>query len=197
MPNWASVAYVCKADDAQLKDLYEKIDTLNKSKSSVLENDFGRMWLGNLVHLLGGKWEEVECRGEITSYNLSIGENKLWIWFEHAWSDSSNLRDFLKQCYPGMKISFSVEELGCEIFVTNDIEEFPDKYYLDISDEVSDIYDSGYYVNLKDVVDIIQSHYGIKLEENFSKIYDWLESKAEESEFFGFIFRETEIINEE
>lgn len=196
MPNWASVVYVCKADEQQLKDLYDKLETMNHSEKSILENGFGKMWLGNLVHLLGGQWENVECRGEVTDYYYR-DESKLCICFEHAWGDSNNLRDFLKQCYPGMKISFSVEEFGMEIFITNDTEEFPDKYYLDISDEVSDIYDSGYYINLKDVADIIQSYYGVKLEEDFSKIYDWLESKAEESEFFGFVFREIEITDEE
>lgn len=196
MPNWASVAYVCKADKQQLKDLYDKLETMNHSEESILENDFGRMWLGNLVHLLGGQWQDVECRGEVMDYYYR-SEDKLYICFEHAWSDSVNLRDFLKKCYPGMKISFSVEELGCEIFVTNDAEEFPYKYYLEISDEVSDIYNSGYYIELKDAVNIIQSCYGVKLEDNFRKIYNWLENKSEESELFGFIFREIEITDEE
>lgn len=194
MPNWASVVYVCKADEQQLKDLYDKLETMNHSEKSILENGFGKMWLGNLVHLLGGQWEEIECRGEINDYHLS--GNKLYISFEHAWGDSENLRDFIKKCYPGMEISFSVEEEGMEIFVTNDLDEFPDKYHIDIQDDENDIYLNEYYRNLEDAVADIKSNFNVDLEPTYNAINDWLENKVEESDDFWYIFEEVEVITE-
>lgn len=72
MPNWASTEYIFKAKDhEQAKDLYEKIDSLAKMEEPLVENGFGKLWMGCLVNLLGGDWNKVYCRGEIIDYNLN------------------------------------------------------------------------------------------------------------------------------
>lgn len=70
MPNWASTTYIMKAEPKQAKDLYDKIESLNQMKEPLVENGFGKLWMGCLVNLLGGDWNKVYCRGEITSCDL-------------------------------------------------------------------------------------------------------------------------------
>ena len=55
MPNWALTSYKFKgADESQAKDLYQKIEALNKMDKPFVENGFGKLWLGCVVNYLGG-----------------------------------------------------------------------------------------------------------------------------------------------
>ncbi len=135
MPNWTSTSYVFKgADDKQAKDLYEKIDSLAKMEDPLVENGFGKLWMGCLVNLLGGDWDKVYCRGEIIDYNLT--DDLVSISCETAWDEMPEFRHFIEQQYPGSKIYYQVEECGNCIYATNDAdgEFFKDRYCLDSYD---------------------------------------------------------------
>lgn len=101
MPNWASTTYVMKAEPVQAKDLYDKIESLNQMKEPLVENGFGKLWMGCLVNLLGGDWNKVYCRGEITSCDLE--DDHVCISCETAWGEMPEFRHFLEQQYPGQK----------------------------------------------------------------------------------------------
>ena len=58
MPNWASTCYVMDAKPEQAKELYDKIDSLTKKEKPLVENGFGKLWMGCLVNLLGGDWNK-------------------------------------------------------------------------------------------------------------------------------------------
>ena len=136
MPNWASTAYVFKAkDQEQAKDLFDKIDSLAKMDKPLVENGFGKLWMGCLVNLLGGDWNKVYCRGEIIDYNLT--DDHVNISCETAWGEMEEFRHFIEQQYPDSKIFYQVEECGCEVYATNDTdgEYFPDRYCLDSYDD--------------------------------------------------------------
>lgn len=60
---------------------------MEKRKTSILPNGFGKMWLGNLVYKLGGDWEKLRCRGEITDFSLD--GNVLTMCFIHSTSSMS------------------------------------------------------------------------------------------------------------
>ena len=137
MPNWASTSYAFKgADDKQAKDLYEKIDSLAKMEEPLVENGFGKLWMGCLVNLLGGDWNKVYCRGEIIDYNLN--GDLVNISCETAWGEMPEFRHFLEQQYPGSKIYYCVEECGNCVYATNDAEGlyFKDRYCLDFYDGI-------------------------------------------------------------
>ena len=100
----------------------------------LVENGFGKLWMGCLVHLLGGDWKKVYCRGEIIDYNLT--DDHVSIECETAWGEMPEFRHFLEQQYPDSKIYYQVEECGNEVYATNDTdgEYFKDRYCLDSYD---------------------------------------------------------------
>ncbi len=65
MPNWCYTSYVCVGSERDTRDLYEKMRALSKRTASLLPNDFGKEWMGNVVAALGGKWQDI---GAIAAY---------------------------------------------------------------------------------------------------------------------------------
>ena len=104
MPNWSSTCYVMEAKPEQAKELYDKIDSLTKMEKPLVENGFGKLWMGCLVNLLGGDWNKVYCRGEIISYTLEEGHVSLSC--ETAWGEMPEFRHFIEQHYPGSKVYY-------------------------------------------------------------------------------------------
>ena len=66
MPNWCDCTYKCVGDLKDVRSLYKALKYIDKRKTSIIKNGFGKWWLGNLVVKLGGNWEKYRCRGEIT-----------------------------------------------------------------------------------------------------------------------------------
>lgn len=59
MPNWASTSYIVTGDKSETEDLYQKMKALENKTESLVKNDFGTTWLGNLVVKFGGDWKEI------------------------------------------------------------------------------------------------------------------------------------------
>ena len=49
MPNWCYTSYVVTGDEKEVFDLYEKMRSLEQRKESLVENGFGKTWLGTLL----------------------------------------------------------------------------------------------------------------------------------------------------
>ena len=62
MPNWCFTSFVVRVEDKEVCDLYEKMRSLEQREESLVENGFGKTWVGNLVTLLGGDWNTIYCR---------------------------------------------------------------------------------------------------------------------------------------
>ena len=175
MPNWASTAYVFKgADEKQAQDLYNKIDSLAKMEEPLVENGFGKLWMGCLVHLLGGDWNKVYCRGEIIDYNLTDGHVSLSC--ETAWDEMPEFRHFIEQQYPGSKIYYQVEECGNCIYVTNDAdgEFFKDRYSLDSNDGLE------YFETIEEAAEYIGEIIWKELKPDFGEIESAIDNYMEE-----------------
>ena len=129
MPNWCSTSYKCVGDLKEVKSLHKILKYIDKRKTTILKNGFGKWWLGNLVHKLGGDWEKYRCRGEITDYFLD--GNVLTINQETAWCEQEGLRQIIEEKFPSIKVYFMEEEPGCGVFYTNDSsgEYFPERYF--------------------------------------------------------------------
>ena len=79
MPNWCDCTYKCVGDLKDVRSLYKALKYIDKRKTSIIKNGFGKWCLGNLVVKLGGNWEKYKCRGEITYYDiLTICQNTAW-----------------------------------------------------------------------------------------------------------------------
>ncbi len=185
MPNWASTNYVFKgADEKQAKDLYEKIDSLSQMKEPLVENGFGKLWMGCLVNLLGGDWNKVYCRGEIIDYNLN-GDH-VNISCETAWGEMDEFRHFIEQQYPGSKVYYCVEECGNCVYATNDAvgEYFKDRYCLDFYDGLE------YFETIEAAAKFIGEKIGKQLKPDYAEIEreidDYLEEHDDDESWMSF-----------
>ena len=145
MPNWCFTSLVVRGDENEVRDLYEKMKSLEDRKETLVPNGFGKTWLGNLVTILGGDWDEVRCRGEW--FNLALGDYECVLRFdtESAWTYPEELIDFLLEKYPGIDIYFSAEEPSMAIYLTNDVDGlyFADRYVLSQEDSDPEYYSAG------------------------------------------------------
>ena len=184
MPNCASTTYIMEAKPEQAKELYDKIDSLTKMEKPLVENGFGKLWMGCLVNLLGGDWNKVYCRGEIIDYNLN--DDHVSISCETAWGEMPEFRHFIEQQYPGSKIFYCVEESGNEVYATNDAdgEYFKDRYCVDSYDGLE------YFETIEAAARFIGKKIGKQLKPDFREIEqaidDYLEEHDDDESWMSF-----------
>ena len=85
MPNWAYSSYRIVGKAEEVQDLYSKLQQLENMQEPLVENGFGLLWLGCLVTILGGNWNDIYCRGKIIDFSLDDGI--LSIETETAWGE--------------------------------------------------------------------------------------------------------------
>ena len=158
MPNWAYTQYKIKGSESEEAALHKTIQDLDQRKDSILPNGFGKLWLGNLVHVLGGDWEKIYCRGHILDYSLENGILKINT--ETAWGECSETRHFIQSKYPSLQIYFQTEEPGMCIFQTNDStgEIFPERWLLDYNDEKENVFIWEYFTDLPAVIEYLKEN---------------------------------------
>lgn len=158
MPNWAFTQYKIRGREDEVTALHQTIKDLEQREESLLPNGFGKLWLGNLVHTLGGDWEKIYCRGEILNYSLDNGV--LTMNTETAWGEMSDTRHFVMSKFPSLEIFFQTEEPGMCIFQTNDAkgEYFPEKWLLDWNDEARSLWIWEYFTDLPAVVEFLKNN---------------------------------------
>jgi len=131
MPNWCFTSYCFEGDKAEITDLFQKLQSLSELKESLLPNEFGKRWLGNVVHLFDGDWEEIYCRGSFD--NLEMTDDIFKFDTETAWGEMNEVWDFVKKSYTSIRYFWMADESGNSYYVTNDVEGkyFPDRYLID------------------------------------------------------------------
>lgn len=118
MPNWCDTTYKCVGDLKEVKELHRALKYIDKRKTTIVKNGFGKWWLGNLVTKLGGDWEKYRCRGEITDY--AIEGNVVTIYQSTAWCEQEGVRECIEKKFPSIKVYYREEEPECEVYNTND-----------------------------------------------------------------------------
>lgn len=127
MPNWCFTSYVFEGKKEEIADLYGKLHSLRELQKPLVENDFGKLWLGCVVTLFGGDWNEINCRGDIDNLD-EPEETTLRFSTSTAWGDMPEVWDFVLKQYPSVKYYYCAEESGCCYYATNDKE---GKYFAD------------------------------------------------------------------
>ena len=97
------------------------MNNLENRRKPLVDNSFGKTWLGCLVNKLGGNWQEVYCRGSWS--DLDWNGAILRFNTETAWGPMNEVFKFIKTIYPSLKIYYQAEEDGMGVFITNDTEE--------------------------------------------------------------------------
>lgn len=191
MPNWCSTSYVVTGDKKEVRDLYEKMKSLEEREKPLVENDFGVTWLGNLVTLLGRNWEEVSCRGEWSELTVDIDNDELRFCTMTAWAELRQLRHFLQEKYPSLTFYFRSEEPGMCIFQTNDKEGiyFPERYKVEHWDE-----ESEYCMDEKEVFDTVSDITGTTVQnlEEMNKAIDTYNEVHEYEPIYIYVFETVE-----
>lgn len=152
MPNWAYTIYIVRGDGEEVARLHQLINDLDNRAESLLPNGFGKLWMGNLVHALGGDWEKVYCRGKILDYDMTA-DGAFRFDVESAWGELDEVRALILSRFPKLDIRFQSEEPDMDYFSTNDGSgtTFSDRWILDWEDEVRSLYVREYFPDLPSV----------------------------------------------
>ena len=194
MPNWCDTSYKCVGDPKEVRKLNSVLKYMEKRKTSILSNGFGKMWLGNLVYKLGGNWEELRCRGEITDFSLD--SNVLTINQQTAWCEQEGVREIIEKSFPSIKVYYMEQESGCEVFCTNDAsgEYFPERYFLDSYE------DWEYFETIDDAAKFVSRIVGFEVEADINSIDkaldDYVEKHEEENEDVCYSFHEIKVVED-
>ena len=158
MPNWSYTQYKIKGSEDEVAALHKIIQDLDQRDESLLPNGFGKLWLGNLVHVLGGDWEKTYCRGQILNYSLERGI--LSINTETAWGELSEVRNLILHHFPGIRIYYLCEEPGMLVFETNDSGGafFKERFILDYCEDIKGIFYWEYFTTLKAAADFVSKN---------------------------------------
>ena len=179
MPNWCDTTYKCVGDPKEVRALHKILKYIDRRKTTIVRNGFGKWWLGNLVTKLGGKWEDYCCRGEITGY--SFDGDVLEITQYTAWCEQEGVRRIIQEKFPSIKVYYREEEPGCEVYYTNDTtgSYFPEAYFLDSYDE------QRYFETIEETAESVSEIVGCMVEATIDAIQEALEKYVEQKERSG------------
>lgn len=190
MPNWCDTSYKCVGEPKEVKSLHKVLKYIDKRKTSILKNGFGKWWLGNLVTKLGGDWEKYRCRGEITDYSLD--GNILTINQSTAWCEQEGVRQIIEEKFPSIKVYYREQETGCGVFYTNDAsgEYFPERFFLDTGE------DWEYFENIQEAAQYVSGIIGREVRPEKNAIEEALGEYMEEQEDedIWYSFHEFEVV---
>ena len=131
MPNWCSTSYVIDGKRKEVQSLFSKMNNLENRKKPLVDNTFGKTWLGCLVTKLGGDWQKVYCRGSWS--DLDWNGAILRFNTETAWGPMDEVFKFIKKQYPSLEIYWQAEEDGNGVYCSNDVKGryFKDRYRIE------------------------------------------------------------------
>lgn len=189
MPNWCDTIYKCVGEKKEVKALYDILEGLKQSENSLIRNDFGNLWLGNLVHKLGGNWEECRCRGEIVDFNISE-DDSLIISQYTAWCEQEGARQLIEKNFPSIKVYFQEIEPGCGVFYSNDStgEYFPEKYFIE------DDYDQYCPTSIEEAASIVSEIVGKTISPKEGEIEKAVKEYQEQNEDNHLYFSKFEVL---
>ena len=179
MPNWCDTTYKCVGDPKEVRALHKILKYIDRRKTTIVRNGFGKWWLGNLVTKLGGKWKDYRCRGEIVDYSLE--GDILIITQMTAWCEQEGVRRIIQEKFPGIKVYYREEEPGCEVYYTNDTtgDYFPETYFLDSYDE------QLYFETIEEAAESVSEIVGCAVKATVNAIQEALEKYVEQKESEG------------
>ena len=182
MANWASTSYRIEGSESDLKKVYDVIDNFVSGRSKPVLEDASTEWEGNIVKALGASDEQLKesyLREFIEEYELD--GDVISINAEEAWG-ATDFRHILGNLMPELTIYYIVEEAGCDVFATNDIDGkyFPEQYLVDAYVKDADFYE--YFETKEQMKDFVSSLIG---KEDFTNedIEAWNEEHEDDNSY--------------
>ena len=192
MPNWCYTSYVIDGKRKEVQSLFSKMNNLERRKKSLVDNGFGKTWLGNLVTKLGADWQKVYCRGSWS--DLDWNGAILRFNTETAWGPMTEVFKFIKSIYPSLEIYYMAEEDGNGVYCSNDVEGryFRDRYRIEYD------CDYEYFTTIEGVLGYVSGIIGKELKSKAAMeaaINDWNDNTEDDDRKFYFV--EYEIVADE
>lgn len=119
MANWAQTSYRIEGNSEDLQELNDLCKAFLSKERPVMEEGASEEWEGNIILALGIDKGSSYLRGFIQECELEDGV--LCIEASEAWG-ATDFRHLLEGHYEDMKVYYIVEEEGCEVYATNDVE---------------------------------------------------------------------------
>lgn len=119
MANWAITSYRLENKLENLQELHNLCKAFLNKERPVMEEGASEEWEGNIILALGIDKGSSYLRGFIQECELEDGV--LRIEASEAWG-ATDFRHLLEGHYEDMKVYYIVEEEGCEVYATNDVE---------------------------------------------------------------------------
>lgn len=187
MPNWCFTTYEILGDQENLDKIEKMLDELKSLDKPRVENGFGNLWLGCIVDYLGGDWQSISCRGDVTDYRRD--KDSVTMYVETAWAESPEFRHFLADKF-NVSVYHISEEPGMGLYWTNDIDGsiFHTKYFLDL--EHDDV-DPEYFADIEGVANYLNENNLLGFEvkpdyESIVKVLDeWNEDEEHEDQYIA------------
>lgn len=128
MANYYYSDFIVVGDRNQLLSLHNIMKELENAEDSLVENEFGNTWLGNLVIKLGGDWKKVYCRGSWNDLEIENDFSKLYFSFDIGHGSVQEMIQFINSRYPDIQLYYMTTDYTC--FETNDTTGvyFPERY---------------------------------------------------------------------
>lgn len=132
MANWCNTSYTIEGNQADISALMDKMESLSKRLKPILPNDFGKTWLGNLVHIFGGDVDKINCRGYFQNLDNPC-ENLLYFDTVTSNEEMTEVWNLVLKSFPSCKCYYYSEECSCQRYVTNDVQGYyyPSRFRLE------------------------------------------------------------------
>lgn len=148
MPNWNSIQYTIRGEENELQEIYDALLKMKESEHSD--------WVGSVLTGLGfdrKSLEDYQLRAFVQDFSLEDGV--LVITTEEAWY-MTHFPNLLLEVFPNLDLLYIQEELGCEIYETNDAEgnTYPERAKVDCYLNDKDV--SEYFESLEEAIKFAQ-----------------------------------------
>lgn len=182
MANWANTSYCIEGNEKDLRELHETMKALAAGEIIPVA-DAADGWEGNVTKALGIESDNAYLRGFIQEYRLD-GE-VLKIEAQEAWS-VTDFKDLLESHYENMKVYYLTEELGCQVYETNDSagKYFDDKFLVD--SYVDGDGEMEYFKTKEEALEYIAQRLGLD-DVTEEQIETWNEEREDGDEFINII----------
>lgn len=132
MANWCNTFYTIEGNQADISALMDRMESLSKRLKPILPNDFGKTWLGNLVHLFGCDVDKINCHGYFQNLDNPC-ENLLYFDTVTSNEEMTEVWNLVLKSFSSCKCYYYSEECSCQRYVTNDAQGYyyPNRFRLE------------------------------------------------------------------
>ena len=191
MPNWCSTKFTFYGNKDEIIKFHDRLNRILDGIDHT-PNEFGVLWLGNILIDYGFDWEDAPCRGNADDLADDViiegDEAYFGLNVTSAWVPLTEMWDLIiKKEYPSIKYVHLAIEPGLGIFINTDTsgKYFTEKYLLNIvlPEEICgnyvDIYE--FYSEPDEVLEDLEKHTGKRFA-TIDEAREFFEKKLDEIE---------------